>query len=407
MNAATPRRGAGLTILLGALIGVAALSTDIYLPAVPTVADALDASLASVQSTLSVFFTGMAVGQLVYGPLADRYGRRVPLLAGLLLYTLASAACALAPDVGLLWFGRLMSALGGCAAVVVVRAIVRDLFDVVESARMFARMMLVMGAAPIFAPLLGAWILDAFGWRANFWALAIFGACAFVAVYLRLPETHAGTPSAARPAVVARTFLAVLRDRTFLLPALAASLGHATLFTYVVSSPAVLIDHYGIDPGTYGWFFGANGVALIAASQVNARLLKRHGPVKLLQWGIVALLVVSTALLAIALTGFGGPWGVSAAWFAQLACIGFTSGNASARALAHQGTRAGSASALLGSIQFGIGGVAGSLVAWLALVPFVDGAEAAVGVVTFGFAAAAFVCERASRGAAVPASAHS
>lgn len=397
MNATTPRGRLGLTILLGALTGVPALSTDLYLPALPAIADELQASLPSVQSTLSVFFTGMAVGQLAYGPLADRYGRRVPLLAGLLLYTLASVACALAPDVGALWIARLAQALGGCAGIVVVRAVVRDLFDVVESARMFARMMLVMGAAPIFAPLLGGQILQWFGWRATFWALALFGAAALVAVYVRLQETHAGTPSAARPSVVARTFLAILRDRTFLLPALVAALGHGTLFAYIVSSPAVLIEHYGIDPAVYGFFFGANGVALIAAAQVNARLLKRHGPVKLLQRGIAALLVVSALLLGVAWTGFGGPWGISLLWFAQLACMGFTSGNASARALAHQGPRAGSASALLGSMQFGLGGFVGTVVAALALVPGIGGAEAAVGLVTLACALAAYACERTSR----------
>lgn len=394
-TAAKTHHGVGLTILLGSLTATAALSTDLYLPAVPTIADALGASLAGVQSTLSVFFTGMAVGQLAYGPLADRYGRRRPLLAGLLLYTLASIACALAPDVGSLWLGRLAQALGGCAGIVVVRAIVRDLFDVVESARMFARMMLVMGVAPIFAPLAGAWILDWFGWRATLWALALFGVGSLAAVWFALPETHAGTPSAARPRVVARTFLAILRDRTFLLPALVAALGHATLFTYIVSSPAVLIDHYGLAPGTYGILFGLNGCALIAASQVNARLLRRHGPTQLLRRGIAALLVVSLALLAIAWTELGGPWGISVAWFCQLACMGFTSANAAARALAHQGPRAGSASALLGSVQFGTGSVAGTVVA--ALAPAIGGAEAAVGVVTLAFAVAAFACERASR----------
>lgn len=396
-TAAKTHHGVGLTILLGSLTAVAALSTDLYLPAVPTIAEALDASLASVQSTLSVFFTGMAVGQLAYGPLADRFGRRVPLLFGLALYTVASIACALAPDVGWLWLGRLAQALGGCAGIVVVRAVVRDLFDVTESARMFARMMLVMGAAPIFAPIVGAHILEWFGWRANFWAFALFGAVCFVAVWIRLPETHAGTPSAARPSVVGRTFLAILRDRTFLLPALVAAFGHATLFTYIVSSPAVLIDRYGVDPATFGILFGLNGCALIAASQVNARLLRRHGPAKLLQRGVAALLIVSAALLVIAWTEFGGAWGISAAWFCQLACMGFTTPNAAARALAQQGPRAGSAAALLGSVQFGVGGFAGTGVAALALVPWAGGAEGAVGLATIAFALLTFACERASR----------
>jgi DHA1 family bicyclomycin/chloramphenicol resistance-like MFS transporter len=395
--AGTQGRKTGLILLLGALTAFPALSTDMYLPALPAIARDLDAPLGAVQTTLSLFFGGMAVGQLIYGPLSDRFGRRPPLIAGIVVYVLASIACALAPSIEWLWAGRLGQALGGCAGVVIARAAVRDTFDVLDSARVFSRLVLVMGAAPILAPLLGGQVLRVADWRVIFWFLGAFGALALLAVIWRMPETHAGTPRAARPAVVARTFASILRDGSFLRPAATAALAQGALFAYLVSSPAVLIEQYGVPAHLFGWFFGANAIGIIGASQVNARLLNRRSVDRLLHRGLAAFLLAALLTLAAALTGAGGVWGISLGWFALLSSLGFVSSNASAKALADQAARAGSASALLGALQFGSGFVSGSVVAALTAWPPVGTPAHAAGLAIATFALLAYACSRTMR----------
>lgn len=393
----THSRRTGLILLLGALTAFPALTIDMYLPALPAIARELGTPLSAVQATLSLFFAGMAVGQLVYGPLSDRFGRRKPLLGGILLYLVGTVVCALAPTIEWLWAGRLGQALGGCAGIVIARAAVRDTFDVVDSARVFSRLMLVMGAAPILAPLAGGQVLRYADWRAIFWCLLAFGVACLVAVARRMPETHPGTPRAARPNVVARTFAQVLGDRSFLLPALTAGLAQGALLAYLVASPAVLIEQYGVAPQVFGFFFGLNGVGIIAASQVNARLVRKYGPDHLLARGIAWFALAGVGTLVVAYADAGGPWAISACWFVLLSSIGFVSANAAARALAQQGARAGSASALLGAMQFGCGFVSGSLVAVLAAWPPVGTPARAAGLVIAAFTLAAYACARTMR----------
>jgi DHA1 family bicyclomycin/chloramphenicol resistance-like MFS transporter len=393
----TRERRLALILLLGSLTALPALSIDLYLPALPGIADDLGTTLGAVQGTLSVFFAGMAFGQLLYGPLSDRFGRRIPLLVGLAVYVAASVLCAFAPSIEWLWTGRLGQALGGCAAVVISRAAVRDLFDPVESARVFSRLILVMGAAPIFAPLLGGQILRFADWRAIFGCLIAFGIACGIAVYRGLPETHAGTRGAARPAVALRTYGALLADRAFLWPALTTGLAQGSLFAYLVSSPAVLIDQYGVDPQAFGWFFGLNGLGIIGASQVNARLLRRTPLDRLLARGMLGFTLAAAATGVVGLVGLGGPWGISACWFAMLTSLGFVTANATARALASQGARAGSASALIGALQFGTGFVSGSLVAALTAWPRVGTPAHAAALVIAAFALASHGCSRRLR----------
>ena len=352
--------GPAFLLLLGALTAFAPLSIDMYLPAFPTAAADLGASIAAVEKTLAAFFAGMALGQLAYGPLTDRFGRRRPLLAGCALYTVASVLCALAPNVHLLLVARFLQALGGAAGIVVVRAVVRDLYQVEDSARIYSRLMLVMGAAPILAPLLGSALLVLVGWRAIFWVLAGFGAAAFAAAYLRLPETHGGTPGAAHPARAVANFAAVLADRRFLAPAVAAACALGTMFAYITGSPDVLINHFRVGPTTYALVFGCNAAGFIAFSQVNAHLVRRIGPRELLRRGLYVLSLVSTLQIVCAFTGSGGAGLIVALWFLQLSSLGFVAANATALALADQGPRAGSAAALLGAGQFLCAGLAGS-----------------------------------------------
>jgi DHA1 family bicyclomycin/chloramphenicol resistance-like MFS transporter len=387
-------RHTGRILLLGALTAFPALSTDMYLPALPAIARDLDTQVAAVQTTLSVFFLGMALGQLFYGPLSDRFGRRKPLLGGILLYVAATIACALAPSVEVLWTARLAQALGGCAAVVIARASVRDTFDVLESARVFSRLVLVMGAAPILAPLLGGQILEFASWRMIFWLLVAFGIASLIAVWFRLPETHAGTPRAARPHVAVRTFIEIGRDRTFLWPALTSSITQGTLFAYLVSCPAVLVEQYGVSPRAFGAFFGINAIGIIAATQINARLLRRVSISRLLNRGVTATLIAGLATLVVAYAEVGEPWTIAACWFAMMTSLGFVGANASARALANQQSRAGSASALMGAMQFGMGSIAGSVVAGLTASPFVGTPARAAGLAIAAFAIVGYACSR-------------
>lgn len=366
-------------ILLGALTAFSPLSTDMYLPAFPDIATEFGVSLSRVQGTMATFFLGMATGQLVHGPLSDRYGRRLPLLGGIAIFVVASAACAFAPSVDALYVARFFAAVGGSAGIVMVRAVVRDLYAVEDSARIFSRLMLVMGAAPMLAPSVGSAVLAVASWRVIFGILTAFGLLAWTAAYFGLPETHAGTPGAARPAQALRTFGQVLADRRFLAPAAAASLGYCALFAYLTASSSVLIATYHLSPRVYAVVFGATSASFILNSQVNARLVRRHAPRKLLHGGLLVLLLVGVAELIVTASGFGGAPTLIALWLVQMGSLGYIAGNAAALALAEQGPRAGSAAALLGSAQFGSGGVAGAALGLLG--PLVGTTARAVGVV--------------------------
>jgi DHA1 family bicyclomycin/chloramphenicol resistance-like MFS transporter len=324
-----------------------------YLPSLPALQQALAAGPVAVQLTLAAFFVGLALGQALYGPVSDRVGRKRPLYAGLACYVLASAGCALAPGVGSLVALRFLQALGGCAALVVPRAMVRDLFEPQASARVFSLLVLVMGAAPILAPLAGGYLLAWLGWRAIFGALALFGIACLAVVAVAVPETR---PPGAAPGGAAagalRVYAALLADRRFLGHALSGGLAMAGLFAYIAGSPFVLIGLHGVPPHAYGWIFGLNAVGLIAASQVNRRLLVSVRAGAVLARATVAVAVLGLLLLAAAATGWGGLAGLLAPLFGFVASLGFVQPNAVAGALAEHGERAGSASALLGTLQF-------------------------------------------------------
>ena len=354
-----------ITLILGALTAFAPMSIDMYLPALPAIGRSLGADTASVQLTLSAFFIGLAFGQAIYGPLADRFGRKGPLYFGLIVYIAASIGCALAADIEALIGLRLLQALGGCVGIVIARAVVRDLYGHQESARMFSVLMLVMGVAPILAPLLGGYVLIWLGWRAIFWVLALFGLSCLIAAALILPET--------RPAhtVKPNVFSAIagygqlLVDRRFIGYTLAGGLAQAGLFAYISGSPFVFIEVFGVPAQHYGWLFGLNALGLIVASQINRRLLSRHTPDELLKRANLANALFGIALAGIALSGIGGLPLLLLPLFGYVAALGFTFPNAAAGALAPFGDRAGSASALLGSVQFGIAAVAGAAVGLL------------------------------------------
>jgi DHA1 family bicyclomycin/chloramphenicol resistance-like MFS transporter len=356
-----------LTVILGTLSAFGPLSIDMYLPGLPQIARSFRAEAAPVQLTLAIFFLGMAVGQAFYGPLSDRYGRRWPLLIGCGLYAAASLGCALASSLESLIFWRFVQALGGCAGMVIARSVVRDLFDARDSARMYSFLMLVMGIAPITAPLIGGQLLLFFGWRSIFWLLAGFGLLCVAMVVFMLPET---LPSERRANVGIGQALALygqlLADRAFLAYALAGGLVSAGMFAYISGSPFVVIDLYGVAPERYGLIFGSNALGLIIASQANRWLLKRYRAEVILRAALLVISVAGIGLVATAATGFGGLPGLLVPLFICIAGVGVVGPNSSAAAMAPHGRIAGSASALLGTLQFVVGALSGMLVGALA-----------------------------------------
>ena len=344
----------------------APMSIDMYLPGLPAIAADFGAETSAVQFTLASFFIGLALGQAIHGPLADRYGRKPPLYAGLALYVIASIGCALAPDLIALIVLRFLQAVGGCAGIVIARAIVRDCCDAHTSARVFSLMMLIMGLAPILAPFLGGWILWLAGWRAIFVVLALFGLGCLIAVWLHLRETRpANTVASASIGAALRVYGELLHDRHFVGYTLAGSLAHAGMFAYITGSPHVFIEVHGVSAQNFGWLFGLNALGLIASSQVNRHLLARHSADAILRRANRSTAVLGLGLLAIAAGGWGGLPMLLLPLFGYSVSLGFTAPNAMANALAHQGTRAGSASALLGALQFGIATLASTLVGLL------------------------------------------
>jgi len=356
------RSGLEMIVILGAMTAFAPLSVDMYLPAFPELQRVFATDAGQVQLTLATFLVAFALGQVVYGPLADRFGRKPPLYAGLSLFVLASIGCALAQDIGQLAALRFLQALGAGAGVVVARAMVRDLFPPSEAVSVFSRLMLVIGVAPMLAPLLGGYLLLWFGWQSIFLALALFGLLCLLAIAVRLPESLAPENVQRLSARgMALGYAALLADRRFLGPALVGGLSIAGMFVYITVSPFVFIEVLGVPTESYGWIFGLNALGFILASQFNARFGRLFGPARVLPVAVALQLLVGLALLLGGAAGLGGRWGVFLPVFAYLVCLGFIMPNTAALAMAPFGRNAGSASALLGLLQFGLAAVAAAI----------------------------------------------
>ncbi|WP_406348746.1 multidrug effflux MFS transporter [Streptomyces sp. NBC_00144] len=355
-----------VTLVLGGLTALPALSMDMYLPALPEVTDALHSPAATVQLTLTACLIGMALGQLVVGPMSDKWGRRRPLLIGMAVYVAATAVCAFAPSVELLIGFRLLQGLAGSAGIVIARAVVRDLYDGLEMARFFSTLMLISGVAPIVAPLIGGQILQITDWRGVFVLLTVVGSLLTLVVWKWLHETlpperrHTGGVGHAL-----RTMRTLIADRVFTGYLLAGGLAFGALFAYISASPFVVQDIYGASPQMFSLLFGINSVGLVAVGQINGKLLVgRVSLDKALGFGLMVITLAATALLLMTSGVFGhvGLFPIAAGLFVLMSAMGLAMPNTNAQALMRTPHAAGSASALLGSSTFLLGAVASPLV---------------------------------------------
>ena len=379
-----------LPLLLGFLIAVGPVSTDMYLPAFPAIEAALGGRAGTAQITLATWFAGLALGQITQGTLADRFGRRGPLMFGTALYTLASVGCAVAPNLATLAAMRFIAAFGGSAGMVIPRAIVRDLADGHAAARLMSRLMLVMGVAPILAPSLGGVVLGFAGWQAIFWITALYGALCCAAVWSALPET---LPPRMRirlgPASLLARYRAVLGERSFLSHALILGGVSFSMFAYLGGSPDVFIARFHLTPAQYGALFGICAAGFIGTSQINPALLPRFGASRLMRAGTAVALAATLGLSALALAKFGVWQAFAALVWLNLATNGFTNPNATVGALSRHGAHAGSASALMGTLQYALGAASGLLVGVLA-----DGTARPMALLMLLGAAVAVIADR-------------
>ena len=355
-----------LVTVLGLITAFGSVSIDMYLPAFPEITSDLHTKLSLTEYSLASFFLGLAIGQLIYGPISDRFGRKTPLLIGLVIYIISSIACAFAPTIQILIAARFIQALGCCAGMIVPRAAVRDLFERGEAARVFSSLMLIMGVSPILAPLLGGYLAKGFGWQSIFYLMAVLGVLGFVMAWFRFPETHKheNRHKSLNLKQIIITYWQLLNDKHFIGYSFSGSLTQAGLFAYITGSPYVLIEHYGIRPEHYGIFFGANAAGLIFASQLNRYLLKTRDIDDVLKFNMPALAIIGLALIIMALLNIGIiPMVFALFWY--VAILGATSPNTAAGALSNQGKRAGAAAALLGAVQFTMAFIASSLVSIL------------------------------------------
>jgi len=361
--APTYRPNARYVLLLGSMAALPAISTDIYLPSLPDVARDLGTGTAAVQLTMTGMLIGGAVGQLVIGPMSDRFGRRKPVLVGIALHVLTSLLCAIAPGILPLVALRVAQGFFNASASVVAMAVIRDRFVGADASRLLSRLMLVIGVAPLFAPSIGGLIAGQVGWRGVFVALAVFGVGLWVVVWRRLPETLPGERRRDGGLTTALAgYSVLLRDRHFLALAVLPGLGVAGLMSYVVGAPFVLREGYGLSANQFALLFAVNGVGLVGGAQVNAWLVRRYAPIRIIRVIVPVSLVLGLVLVAVGVTGAGGLPALLVVLWLALALVNVAPPNASALALGRHGEMAGTAAAFIGGMQALVSGTVAPLV---------------------------------------------
>lgn len=360
------RKNSTLILILGLLTAIGPFSIDMYLPAFPDIAKGLNTTIANVTLSLSSFFIGISAGQLIYGPMMERFGRKKPLYVGMVIYLLASMGCAMAGSVNSLIMFRLLQALGGCAGMVAARAMVRDLFEVKENAKVFSMLMLVVAVSPIIAPTLGGYVTALFGWRFVFVMLIIVALIVLAGIFFLLPESRKPDSGfSLRPRPILQNFAGILRQPQFYTYALTGAISAAGLYAYISGSPHVFMEIFKVTERQYGWIFALIALGLIGASQVNTLLLRTYRSEEIIKAASISQSIIGLILASITYLGWGDLFVTIFLIFIFLCCQGFIFPNSSALSLAGFGHSAGSASALMGAIQMCIGAGASAAVSFL------------------------------------------
>lgn len=359
-----------LTILiLGCMTALSPFSIDMYLPAFSKIAEDFNSTVTYVSLSLSSYFVGLACGQLFYGPLLDRFGRKPPLYAGLILYALASFGCYLSASADMLIFMRFLQALGGCVAGVASMAMVRDLFPPQESAKVFSLLVLILGTSPLLAPTIGGYFTTHLGWHSVFLSLLVMSVALLAAVRFRLPESHSPDPTVSlHPWVIFQDFLSILRDRRFSTFAFSAAITFSGLFLYLAGSSMIFINGFGVSPEVYGWIFAIVASGMILASQINVVLLNHWSNRQLLFAAMTSQVVISGVFFLLSSVTELNVYVTVALFFLFMSAFGITNPNAMSLTLAPFAKKAGRAAALLGFLQMSIGAMASSLVGAFQLV---------------------------------------
>jgi len=355
----TTKKYIQLILILGSLTALGPFSIDMYLPGFSGIATDLHTTVAKVSMSLSSYFIGISAGQLLYGPLLDRFGRKKPLFIGLLVYILASLGCIYVADIDTFIFLRFIQAIGSCAATVASVAMVRDLFPVKDIPKVFSLLMLVLGLSPMLAPTIGGYVTEDFGWHIVFLILMCMGIAILIAAQLGLPNSYKpDTSISLRPKPIISNFMKVLKEPQFYTYAFTGSIAFSGLFTYVAASPIVFMDIYHVDAKTYGWIFAFMSVSFIGSSQLNSLLLKKFSSEQMILAALILQSVISIIFLLLSVNNLLGLYETIAMLFLFLGCLGISNPNTAGLTMAPFAKNAGSASALMGAIQLGLGALA-------------------------------------------------
>ena len=363
MNRLQTKSNGLIILILGMLTAIGPLSIDMYLPGFSVIADDLHTTIEKVGFSLSSFFIGICVGQLLSGPLLDRFGRKKPLYVGLIIYIFASIGCGVSDSVEMLIFFRFIQAIGGCVGMVAPSAVVRDLFPVEQSARVFSMLILILGVSPILAPTFGGYMVAAWGWKPIFFVLAIITAIILTIVFFFLPESKKADPNySLKPAAILGNFKEVLKQKQFTTYAISGNFVSAALFAYLAGSPFVFMELHGVHQQTYGWIFALIAAGLITSSQINNLLLKKYKSSRILRTVITIQASLGIIMWIGSATHLFNLYGLIAIMMMFLSCQGFIFPNAAAMAMAPFRKHAGSAAALMGAFQMAMGALASALV---------------------------------------------
>ncbi len=366
--AATPARANDmlLLVILSALMSFSSISTDMYLPALPTLVNELHTDIGRVELTISTFLVGFSVGQLFWGPIGDRIGRRVPIALGLVLFMLGSIGCAQSASISQMMVWRIVQALGACAGPVLARAMVRDLYPRERSAQMLSILILMMAVAPLLGPLFGGLVLENWSWRGIFWILAFFGALALIALWA-LPETLPSSKRSNEPlSDTLKNYLELVRDPRLIGYAVAGGFYYGGCYAFIAGTPFAYVDYYHVSPRTFGVLFGINIVGLMVVNFANTRLVMRLGSERIYRFGSWIAALSGIVLAVDARTGWGGVLGLALPIFCFMSVSGFIVANSVASALAAFPKRAGAASSLVGAMHYGSGVLSAAMLGWFA-----------------------------------------